>query len=70
MSIDGYPGVKAIFKDTNAVDPDIIFDVGTWHGTRGTVVGLIVIPNSSKLVHPVHAPVPANYVFSGYAYCP
>lgn len=70
MSSSAYTGIKAVFKDVNLIDPDILFDVVIWQEDGGVQVGLIVVPESTKLIHPVHAPVPFNYIFTGYAYCP
>lgn len=65
-----YPGVKAVFKDVNLVDPDLKFDVVLWKETGGSEVGLIVVPEYTDLCQPANAPVPSNYYFAGYAYCP
>ena len=65
-----YPGVKAVFKDSLLIDPDLLFDVVLWKESGGKEIGLIAVPDHIDLYHPAHAPVPANYVFSGYAYCP
>lgn len=64
-----YAGVKAIFKDVNAIDPDLQFDVVVWLEKNGSAVGLIIVPEHVDLYQPPHAPVPANYDFAGYAYC-
>lgn len=69
MIAAAYPGVKAVFSDINAVDPDLEFDVVLWKETSGAEVGLIVVPGYVDLYQPQHAPVPSNYKFSGYAYC-
>lgn len=64
-----YPGVKAVFRDRNNVDPDLLFDVVLWKERGGSEVGLIIVPEYVDLYQPANAPVPANYVFAGYAYC-
>lgn len=65
-----YPGVKAVFKDINDVDPDLLFDVVLWKESGGAEIGLMIVPGYVDLYHPSNAPVPPNYVFAGYAYCP
>lgn len=69
MISSAYPGVKAVFSDINVVDPDLTFDVVVWKESGAEVVGLIVVEGYPQLYVPAHAPVPANYVFAGYAYC-
>lgn len=65
-----YPGVKAVFKDVNAIDPEIQFDVVLWLERNGSAEGLIIVPEFVQLYQAPHAPVPSNYYFAGYAYCP
>lgn len=64
-----YPGVKAVFKDVNSVDPDLLYNVVLWKEKGGSEVGLIVVEGYVDLYQPAHAPVPPNYYFAGYAYC-
>lgn len=65
-----YPGVKAVYKDKNNVLPDLQFDVVLWKEKSGSEVGLITVPGHADLYQPANAPVPSEYVFAGYAYCP
>lgn len=65
-----YPGVKAVFSDVNDIDPDLKFDVVAWKESGAEVIGWFVVLEHPALYHPGSAPVPANYVFAGYAYCP
>lgn len=69
MAIAAAPGVKAVFKDVNSIDPDVVFDVVLWKEEDGSAVGLIVVPGFVDLYQPAHAPVAPNYYFAGYAYC-
>lgn len=70
MIAAAYPGVKAIFKHVNLLGPELRFDVVVWKESGAEAVGLIVVPGHVDLYQPGHAPVPIDYVFSGYAYCP
>lgn len=64
-----YPGVKAVFKDRDEIEPDLLFDVVLWKEFGGSEVGLIVVPGYVDLYQPANAPVPSPYVFKGYAFC-